>query len=234
MSATISVVIPTFNRKETLKPTLLSLGEQTIRDFEVVVADDGSDDDTGEMVLRLKVPYSLKHVRQKNSGRSAARNMGIQNSSGDVILFIDDHIIADKRLVEEHARSHSEINAAVVRGRVEFCDTLKDVPEKTEYISGKSRTSRLDPFRHFITNNISVRREALLKAGGFDEDFREYGLQDSELGWRLREAGCRFTVNPNAVGYIFGVGLTQENRASRRRQVGRSSVLFCKKHPALG
>jgi glycosyltransferase involved in cell wall biosynthesis len=235
----LTVIIPTFNRKETLRQTLMSFGEQTSGDFDLIVADDGSTDGTAEMVKSLKVPYPIVHLWQPNSGRSAARNMGIKNAEGGIILFVDDHIIVQKDLITEHLRSHekcSGTNVSVIRGRVEFFGKREDAPDPAkEIIKRETRPSfsDQDPFRNFITNNISVRADALLKVEGFDEDFKEYGLQDSELGYRLRKAGFGFRTNPNAVGYIFSVGLTFQERCSRRRQVGRSSVLFYKKHRNL-
>ncbi len=231
----LSVIIPTFNRKDTLQTTLTSLNDQTFRDFEVIVADDGSTDGTDAMVASLKVSYPLIHLWQKNAGRSAARNMGLEKASGEIILFIDDHIVVDKKLIEEHVKFHDRFDVGVVRGRVEFIETASDAPKKTAYFNMKrykAPSYEQQPFRIFITNNISVKKSALMSVLGFDEDFKEYGLQDAEMGYRLKEAGCKFKINPNAVGYIFGVGWTYEERCKRRRQVGRSSVLFCKKHPA--
>lgn len=232
----LSIIIPTYNRKETLKTTLLSLKGQTFKDFEVVVADDGSTDGTQEMIRTLGLSYPIKHAWQKNSGRSAARNMGLEKAEGEIILFIDDHIIADKRLAEEHVKYHDKYDAAVVRGRVEFIENAADAPKETDYIdegSIKPRAWEQQPFRTFITNNISIKKKALLSVFGFDEDFKEYGLQDAEMGYRLKTAGYNFKFNPNAAGYIFGVGWTYEERCNRRRQVGRSSVLFYKKHPSF-
>jgi glycosyltransferase involved in cell wall biosynthesis len=239
MPKRLSIIIPTYDRKETLKETILSFASQTSGDFEMIIADDGSSDGTGEMVKSLNVSFPLKHVWQKNSGRSSARNMGICAAEGEIILFIDDHIIVDKKLVEEHIGSHDKAagtNVMVVRGRVCFIRSASEAPDTTEYIPAEKIRPSLDeqdPFRNFITNNISITKEALLSVGGFDEDFKEYGLQDSELGLRLKEAGCRFAKNPNAVGYIFGIGLEFEDRIKRRRQIGRASVLFYKKHPTL-
>jgi glycosyltransferase involved in cell wall biosynthesis len=232
----LSVIIPTYNRKETLKTTLISLNDQTFKDFEVIVADDGSTDGTEQAVKTLALSYPVKHVWQRNSGRSAARNMGLENADGEIILFIDDHIVSDKRLVEEHVRYHDKFGVEVVRGRVEFIEKAQDAPKTTGYVDErkfKAPGYEQQPFRIFITNNISVKKRALMSVFGFDEDFREYGLQDAEMGYRLKEAGCIFKINPNAVGYIFGVGWTYEERCARRRQVGRSSVLFYKKHPSL-
>ena len=83
----ISVVIPTYNRKELLKRSIDSVINQTIKPSEIIIVDDGSNDGTEAMV---KKKYdSLKLIKQKNKGASAARNSGIKASSGEWICFLD-------------------------------------------------------------------------------------------------------------------------------------------------
>ena len=83
----ISVVIPTYNRVELLKRSIDSVINQTIKPFEIIIVDDGSNDGTEAMV---KKNYdSLKLIKQKNKGVSAARNSGIKASSGEWICFLD-------------------------------------------------------------------------------------------------------------------------------------------------
>ena len=83
----ISVVIPTYNRVELLKRSIDSVINQTIKPFEIIIVDDGSNDGTEAMV---KKKYdSLKLIKQKNKGASAARNTGIKASSGEWICFLD-------------------------------------------------------------------------------------------------------------------------------------------------
>jgi len=83
----ISVVIPTYNRIELLKRSIDSVINQTIKPSEIIIVDDGSNDGTEAMV---KKQYdSLKIIKQKNKGASAARNSGIKASSGEWICFLD-------------------------------------------------------------------------------------------------------------------------------------------------
>ena len=83
----ISVVIPSYNRKELLKRSINSVNNQTIKPFEIIVVDDGSFDGTEAMV---KTNYDfIKFIKQKNNGVSAARNVGIKVSSGEWICFLD-------------------------------------------------------------------------------------------------------------------------------------------------
>ena len=95
----ITVGLCSRNRKDVLEKVLLSLTDQSIEpdSYEVVLVDDGSTDGTGEMAKSLELPYRLVYVRQDHSGLATARNTGLANSVGEVILYIDDDVLADHR-----------------------------------------------------------------------------------------------------------------------------------------
>ena len=97
----ISVVIPTYNRKDSLKETLLSLNDQTLKDFEVIIIDDGSTGGTSDIQRSMVLTYPFKYFKQDHKGIAAARNHGIEKAGSKLVLFTDDHMIADKKLVEE-------------------------------------------------------------------------------------------------------------------------------------
>jgi glycosyltransferase involved in cell wall biosynthesis len=227
----ISIVIPTFNRCKELQLTLQSLQKQSVKEFEVVIADDGSSDGTAK-VAQASYSFPVQYVVQPNQGRAAARNMGIAKAQADIILFIDDHIICHKDLVKYHLETHrkSSVPLGAVRGRVDFIKQPTDAPEHVPKKKYKYRSVQ-SPFVTFITNNISVSRRALALTGGFDPDFKEYGFQDQELGYRIRQRGFRFIMAPKAVGYIFSVAeLSTEKRLDKHRQAGRSAALLYRKH----
>ena len=240
MAKKVSVVIPTYNRKDILKQTLLSFKGQTFTDFEIIVADDGSNDGTGDMVRSSNLPFPIKHLWHENAGRSATRNMGIKEAEGEIILFVDDHIILDKNFIKEHLKKHEKhksSNLGAVRGYVEFIHDPKDTPSKPRYLNLLTRLIKYlqenDALR-FYTHNVSVRKDALLKIGGFDEDFKEYGFQDQELGHRLKKAGYFIKFTPNAIGYIFRAVFNFEKECDKARQAGRSAALCHQKHPWFG
>jgi glycosyltransferase involved in cell wall biosynthesis len=237
MSVKVSIVIPTYNRYTLLLKTISSLKMQTFKDFEVVVSDDGSTDETAN-IREHNFPFPVKYVSQENQGRSAARNNGITAAEGDIIIFIDDHIILDHRFIEEHYRFHQKYAAEgveVVRGRVGYIKDETDLPAKAlksiDLKTYKAPFNENSPFYTFITNNISVTKKVLRLVGGFDPDFKEYGFQDQELGYRIRLRGFKFKINPNAIGYILSAKTPTAKRLDKQRQAGRSAVLFYRKHP---
>jgi glycosyltransferase involved in cell wall biosynthesis len=234
----ISVIIPTYNRLDCLRETLASLQKQTFTDFEVIVSDDGSADRTRSLA-KQKFPFAFKLISQPNLGRAAARNHGFSVAQGEIIVFIDDHIILDKDFLKEHFSTHqrwAKKGVGVVRGRVEYIKAASDVPKKPPRFTKKiNKFNENSPFVNFITNNLSVTRDVLELTGGFDPDFKEYGFQDQELGFRARQRGFKFKVNPKALGYIFkadGEDTPEilEKRLDKFRQAGRSAVLLSRKH----
>src|SRR5512147_2927642 len=94
MTATpyVSVIIPTYNRRDSVERTLRALTHQTLAAdaYEVIVSIDGSQDGTREMVDAFATPYRLTCVWQSNQGRAAACNAGIRMAQGDVLVILDD------------------------------------------------------------------------------------------------------------------------------------------------
>ena len=104
----ISIIVTTYNRPDALQIILEAFAYQTDKNFEVIIADDGSRDDTRTMIERLKekIPYSIKHVWQPDNGFQAAqiRNKGIVAAEGDYIIFIDGDCIPRKNFVAQHRK----------------------------------------------------------------------------------------------------------------------------------
>lgn len=117
LKAGITVIIPTYNRKELLKSTLLSLTFQTLDSscFEVIVVDDGSTDGTEVAIRDFSRSINLKYFFQEDEGFrvAKARNVGIKNATYDVCLFIDSGVVAEPTLLERHLESHRSILGAL-------------------------------------------------------------------------------------------------------------------------
>jgi len=226
----VSIIIPTCNRKKLLKNTLISLFKQDYpkKDYEIIVVDDGSTDNTEKMIRSLKPTCNLKYYywpRYKEfvpgspeNRAGPARNIGIEESEGEVIIFIDSDIICDPKLIAEHLKYHNKSSKLVVIG---YRKELPEVPyqldikkarkldKKTfddireiDYSKCSDDLSKLG--RHwtlFYSNNISVRKEHLVNAGMFDENFVFWGVEDQEMGYKLFHQGLKFELNRNALCY---------------------------------
>ena len=92
----ISVIVVTLNRAESLQEVLRSLIRQERQPDEVIVVDNGSTDNTKEVVLNFKDKLNIKYVYEAQSGIPYARNAGIRNATKDIIAFIDDDCVADR------------------------------------------------------------------------------------------------------------------------------------------
>lgn len=205
----VSLVIPSHNRCASLQMVLESLEKQTIppEQFEVLVICDGCTDDTITMCRSVAASYTLRIIEQTpNQGPAAARNRGVKEAAAPIILFIDDDVVPEPTLIAEHMRLHADDEQAVVIGPLLAPAGFRLNPWTgwEEAMLGKQYRAmsahEWDPTpRQFYTGNASVRREHILKAGGFDPTFRR--AEDIELAFRFSELGLRFYFNPAAKGW---------------------------------
>src|SRR5262249_22621170 len=105
----LSVVIPTFNRKNVLRLCLSALAFQTLPEslWEVIVVDDGSTDGTVSFCQEIALPFQLTYLRQANQGAGAARRAGVEAARGEFVLLCNDDTIASSTLLSEHLRIHT-------------------------------------------------------------------------------------------------------------------------------
>ena len=234
----ISVIIPTYNRASMLRASLAALCRQSLpaSEFEVIVAVDGSEDETLDMLAGLQTPFALRVLTQRNSGQHVARNLGIRAAAGRVCLFIDDDIEADPHLLRAHLCAHERQPGIVGIGRID----LVVPPGTTGFVqahatswhghfvslgSGERTPTWLDCFG----GNLSVERDVLLDTGGFSTDLRR--SHDVELGFRLVQRGLRPTYIPGAVGrQLEDKGI--EALAATFERSGAAWVRLYERHPA--
>lgn len=237
----ISVVIPTYQRRAAVERALTALGAQTIpaTAYEVIVAIDGSDDGTREMVSAFPAPYRVHTLWQPNRGRAAACNAGIRAASGDLVVLLDDDMEAAPELLAAHERAHGDAPGRAVIGAAPVVPDDPTYPLAEFIRAGFARRlaklARADctiRFNDVYTGNFSIRRATLLGVGAFDEDFRHYGHEDYELAVRLLEAGVELRYSSDAVAYHhYDKNLAAVARDSIGR--GRNDVLFGGKHPEV-
>lgn len=237
----VSVIIPTFNRAGLLGRSLDSLTRQTIpkENFEVVVVDDGSSDETGESARSYRDRLRLKVFRIENSGISAAKNLGIFAADAPILLFFDDDDAADPDMLREHLATHAEHPAenVAVLGYTTWSPDLAvtpvmhyvtDVGQFLFSYGNLSHGQSLD-FTCFWGGRSSCKRSFLVRHGIFNQDFR-FGSEDIELGYRLSKFGLRVIYNRKAVSRMIRP-LTYDEFCRRCEKQGKSQVLFARLHP---
>jgi len=233
----VSVVIPTYNRLDTLRrvvPTLLAQ-DLPSSEYELLVCDSRSTDGTAEYLSRVREMHSnVHHIAGSYSGRAGARNAGIAAAQGDVVIFNDADILASPDLLSIHLRHHRERRGIAVVGLEvqvkDFEEYLykRDHPATRGHLHPPSRKKL--SWLYFLTGNASVRRDDLVRAGSFDEDFTGYGHEDLELGYRLQRMGIEIIYEPAAVNYHCQA-VPYEDQKAKMRLAGRSTARFYRKHP---
>ena len=209
----LSVVIPTFNRKDSLRKTLDGLARQTYpqASFEVVVVSDGSTDGTDEMLADYArtTPFTLRPITQPNGGPARARNTGIEAAQGEIVVFLDDDVEPVSEFLAVHAGHHAAQESAVVIGPMVPDPALvwqeppwiawEHAMLEKQYTAWRSGEWNGCGPNHFYSGNASLRRTHLIAVGGFDEHFPRQ--EDVELAFRLqKQCGVHFLYEPNAPG----------------------------------
>ncbi|MDG6999967.1 MAG: glycosyltransferase [Nitrososphaerota archaeon] len=214
MVRNLSIIIPTYNRAPILAKVLRAYGSQTAEAgiLEILVADDGSTDETAAVVEQFssKFRFPVRHLRLEHGGLAKTRNSAIREARGELLLLGDDDIIPAPHFVAEHLAWHEkypDLHDGVL-GRVVLSSELRPTAfmvwlhDEMLFNFSSSPSGLLDP-PSYLFGITSVKREFLLQNGMFDEDFKEYGFEDIELGHRLSKVGYRVFYNPAAVGYHY-------------------------------
>jgi glycosyltransferase involved in cell wall biosynthesis len=238
-----SVVIPTYKRLPMLLRVLDALErQQAAPEFEVIVIDDGSGDDTADVMQAHRAKnYALTFQSQPNSGPGRARNRGVGLATGRYVLFIGDDTVPEPGFLAQHARSHGDdgddphVACLGYTGwpageRVTaFMDYINDFGLQFGY--KLIRDGEIVPFNFFYTSNISIDRQ-LLGLEPFDTTFPAAAWEDIELAFRLDALGLKIRYNAQAITRHYHP-MTVDSFARRQYTVGRSGAIFYRKHPEL-
>jgi glycosyltransferase involved in cell wall biosynthesis len=244
----LSILIPTHNRQELLLRTLTELKRQCTWGpdaVEVVVVNDGSIDETAEMLARFdpEARYAFHtFTLEKAAGPAVARNTGLRHVRGLTVLIMGDDVVPSERMVERHLawhEEHPEPEAALL-GRVGWPEELKPDPFMCWLEEGGRKfffnyldLPRDKPVAHdfFYTANVSLKRALIEQAGGFfEETFPFASHEDLEFGYRLGQAGMRLFYDPDTFGYHWH-WLDLRGTARRIYIMGYSSLWYWAKVP---
>jgi glycosyltransferase involved in cell wall biosynthesis len=163
---TFSVIIPCYNSEETIERALKSVANQSFRDFEIVVVDDGSSDKTREVIEKTEI--ECRYIYQENSGASRARNRAVAEAKGEFLAFLD----SDDEWHKDKLKIQYEY---IKKLNIEFISTNYTYTEFAEVDEIETIEYSFDNF--IITNRTSTPCTVVSKAlfervGGFREDMR--------------------------------------------------------------
>jgi len=212
----LSVIVSTYERPDALRVVLEAYGRSTFRDFEVIVADDGSGPETRDLVARMAkdAPYKLTHAWQPHRGfrLAAARNLAACSAGGEVLVLTDGDCIPLPDALGIHAsRCRPGRAQAGARYSLDEAETQRfllgrePVAELAARAAGRRKlglllrrcrnlvytVSRTKDRPKLLTANAAVHRADFLRVNGFDERFVGWGYEDEDLARRLRRVGVK-------------------------------------------
>jgi glycosyltransferase involved in cell wall biosynthesis len=225
----LSVVIPAYNRSAELRRVLESLALQTVKEFEVVVCDDGSSEDIPAVLLPFKEQLAVQYVRIPNSGGPARpRNTAIAAARGDWIALLDSDDWWDPNYIERMQQQLADsCDVAYCRLRVVHARGAEQQGEQRQWV-GDAFDGELLRQMIVIGNPIAnsaavVRKAAFEQMGGLCEDRALSAVEDFDLWLRLAEAGMRFKFVDEVLG-SYWVGIDNISTISSK-QIDREVAL---------
>jgi O-antigen biosynthesis protein len=223
----VSVIVCTHNGAQTLPECLQGVRGLSYPDFELIVVDDGSSDDSADVARA----HGATVVASEHRGLSAARNAGIARANGEIVAFLDDDAYPDPDWLHYLAALLRDDRHVGVGG--------PNIPPEDGFVAECVAAAPGGPIHVLISDreaehvpgcNMAFRKSALEEIGGFDEDFRVAG-DDVDVCWRLQEAGWK-------LGFSAGAVVMHRRRDSVRRYLrqqygyGKAEALLERKWPS--
>jgi glycosyltransferase involved in cell wall biosynthesis len=222
-----SIVIPTYNRSSDLVRCLNSLVTQTYKNFEVIVCDNGSSDNTKEVIKKYEKQLNLEYIylTENSGGPAKPRNIGAANAKGVWICFLDSDDLYEENKLEYISKLNLDNidfiyhNLTVIKGGLKF-GKLK--PRKLS--NANSYYDLLFNMNAIPTSSVCVRKEIFDKTNGFKETKEIAGLEDFHLWINLARMSVRFYYIPKQLGCYF-VG-NDNFTVTDERQINRYRILY--------
>jgi glycosyltransferase involved in cell wall biosynthesis len=224
----VSVVVCAYNAARTLPECLKSLGRIDYPNYEVILVDDGSRDETPQIARQFP---QVIYVRQPNRGLSVARNVGAERASGSIVAYTDADCVVDPDWLRCLVQAMNSQHVDAIGGPNITPHTDGWSAQCVAVSPGNPSHVMLDDCRaeHIPGCNMAFRRETLLRLGGFDPQYRQAG-DDVDMCWRLLDEG-------GSIGYASGGFVWHHRRetvgAYLKQQIGygKAEALLHFKHP---
>jgi glycosyltransferase involved in cell wall biosynthesis len=224
----VSVVVASYNGARTLEICLNSLTKLNYPDYEVILVDDGSTDNTQEIAQRYA---DVRTIRQTNHGLSVARNVGIAAATGQIVAFTDSDCRADEDWLYYLVGDLLSSDFVAIGGH-------NFLPPEDSLIAAAVLVSPGGPAHVMITDreaehipgcNMAFYKWALDEIGGFDPVFRKAG-DDVDVCWRLQERGYKIGFSP--AGFVWHYRRSTVKAYLKQQQgYGEAEALLARKHP---
>ena len=202
----VSIIMPAYNAEKYIAASIRTVIAQTHSDWELIVVDDGSTDNTAAVVREfVSSDRRIKYIFQENGRLGKARNTGIANSSGPLIAFLDSDDLWIETKLEVQTRALAENKADVVFSDAYIFKGYDTGNETKTFQSPVGRFSGPDLLDILISANripvltVLLKRTALDRVGLFEEGKAYHGVEDYDLWLRLAEAGVVFYGLPNVL-----------------------------------
>ncbi|HXP31235.1 MAG TPA: glycosyltransferase [Stellaceae bacterium] len=224
----VSVVVCAYDAERTMEACLAALEKLNYPDYEVIVVNDGSTDRTLEIAERFGF---CRIISQPNMGLSAARNVGAEAATGEIVAYTDSDCVADPDWLT-YLIAKMESADLVACGGPNFPPPEDSLVPAAVAVSPGGPTHVLlsdDVAEHIAGCNMAFRREVLLRLGGFDPVFRAAG-DDVDICWRFQDAGYTIGFSPAAVVWHFRRN-TVKAYIGQQRGYGKAEALVYSKHP---
>ncbi|WP_341582053.1 glycosyltransferase [Marinobacter metalliresistant] len=221
--ATVSVVTPTYNRARFLPDAVTSVLSQTFGDFELIIVDDGSDDNTRDVLAPFLADRRVRYFHQENQGQSHARNLALKQATGDCIAFLDsDDVWAPDKLEKQLAVLQANPGVDIVHGDEATIDEQGKVIsfENMKRCSGRITRYLLADNSVSITTAL-VRRRCFDEMGGFDTSV---GVADDYELWLRFSARYCYQYEPGIVA-SYRVMADQISSDKRRRFAANERII---------
>jgi glycosyltransferase involved in cell wall biosynthesis len=208
----VSLVIPTYNRSDILIEVIQRALAQTYYNFETIIVDQTLKHPAIVEEYISSVSNRLRYIKRSHANLPAARNAGVREATGDIIIFIDDDLVIEPDYISKHALNYEDEEVGSVMGLtltpVDF--NLEEVLRKSEERFQISAPTRLgDKALVTWTNggNTSYRRKAILEAGMFDEYFGANGwCEDRDMSVRVRSIGYKLILDTKITAIHLELG----------------------------
>jgi len=227
----ISVVIPAYNAAHTIDRCLAALSNQTLSrsQYEILVVDDGSSDETR---ARVETHTGVRLLTQAHAGPAAARNLGARHALGDILLFTDADCAPAKDWIERMVAPFDDAEVAGDKGT--YVTQQREIVARFAQLEYEGKYDSMAEYEYidFVdTYAAGYRRELFLANGGFDPIFENASVEDQEFSFRLARQGHKMVFVPDAKVCHLAHPSKLSTYWHRKFRIGYWKVLVTRRYP---